>query len=554
MKRSILFDCCLFLLFFPISFFQSITLVSAAERPNILFIYTDDQSHRTVGCYPDSHDWAKTPNIDKLAASGMRFDSAYIGTWCMPSRASLLTGRQPHAIESMRMVGTYPGSTYDPKQCPFWPKVFRENGYITAQIGKWHTGSDTGMNRDWDYQIVWNRPNLANDKIKTYPAAYYYDQMITYPDGSQKVLEEYSTDVYTKWAEEFIRGEKGRSAESGKPWYLWLCYGAIHSPFTPADRHKKAYAKAGVQPPQDIYPPKAGKPDWLANFSNWEKGPDGEPVMVNDESKTLQAAVAKYNEGVLALDEGVAKLIQTLKETDQLENTLIVFTSDQGFAWGQHGLNAKKAPYDATIRGPLIISWPKLIKSGQVCNVPVSGVDLVSTFFAQAGIEIPWKMHGHDLTPLLKNPKEEWSNPVIISFQNDVFGSDTKELPTPETRPDQVPWYVSIFKPILDYTFGADMNVAETRPGQVPWYVSIRKGDYKYIRYLIKDELDELYHLKNDPDELQNEIFNPEYREIVSELRAELQNELIRTEAPFADSMPQTRSEKKLVHKKEFAQ
>jgi arylsulfatase A-like enzyme len=96
--------------------------------------------------------------------------------------------------------------------------------------------------------------------------------------------------------------------------------------------------------------------------------------------------------------------------------------------------------------------------------------------------------------------------------------------------------------------------VAETRPGQVPWYVSIRKGDYKYIRYLIKDELDELYHLKNDPDELQNEIFNPEYREIVSELRAELQNELIRTEAPFADSMPQTRSEKKLVHKKEFAQ
>ena len=127
----------------------------AADRPNILFIYTDDQSTRTVSCYEEAHSWVNTPNIDALAAAGVRFEHAYIGSWCMTSRASLLTGLQQHGIESMRMEGQYPGSAYDPEQCRFWPSVFRKNGYTTAHIGKWHTGADDGFGRDWDYQIVW---------------------------------------------------------------------------------------------------------------------------------------------------------------------------------------------------------------------------------------------------------------------------------------------------------------------------------------------------------------------------------------------------------------
>src|SRR3954471_7262497 len=88
------------------------------KRPNILFIFADDQSYKTVGCYPEAWPWVKTPNIDALAKSGVRFHGAYLGGWCMPSRASMLTGHHPHGIESMRMEGKYPGSTYDPKQCP----------------------------------------------------------------------------------------------------------------------------------------------------------------------------------------------------------------------------------------------------------------------------------------------------------------------------------------------------------------------------------------------------------------------------------------------------
>ena len=97
----------------------------AAEQPNILFIYTDDHSHRTIGCYPEAYDWVKTPNIDALAKNGVRFKYAYIGTWCMPSRATLLTGHHQHGVKSMRMEGKYPGSKYDPEQCPFWPKGWK---------------------------------------------------------------------------------------------------------------------------------------------------------------------------------------------------------------------------------------------------------------------------------------------------------------------------------------------------------------------------------------------------------------------------------------------
>ena len=91
------------------------------DKPNILFIYTDDHSYRTLSCYPEAYKWVRTPNIDRLAKRGVRFSAAYNGAWCMPSRAILLTGRHQFAIESMKMDGPYPGSTYDPQKCPFWP-------------------------------------------------------------------------------------------------------------------------------------------------------------------------------------------------------------------------------------------------------------------------------------------------------------------------------------------------------------------------------------------------------------------------------------------------
>jgi arylsulfatase A-like enzyme len=488
----------------------------AKQRPNILFIYTDDHSYRTVGCYPEAYDWVRTPNIDALAKRGVRFTHAYIGTWCMPSRATLLTGHLPYGVQSMRMAGEYPGSEYDPAQCPFWPSAFRKHGYYTAQIGKWHTGTDTGFGRDWDYQKVWNRPRFPDNAGK-----YYEDQLIETNGGKAELVKGYSTDNYTDWAEAFIRGE---NRDAKKPWYLWLCYGAVHAPFTPAERHLKAYPDLKVPTPADIYPPRPGKPAYASAMDKWAKGPTGEPVlkgkkleMLSVESlpgihgDTLSDWVRQYHQGVLAIDEGVARLIKTLEETGQYDNTLIVFTSDQGFGWGQHGFRHKLAPYDATIRSPLIISMPSRLPEGAVCETPVGGPDLIPTFFRFAQLELPWEMHGHDLTPLLENPKAEWPHPVLTTLLARRYGSDTDRVPT---------------------------DPAERDLDTIPWWISLAKGHHKYIRTLVEGEIEELYDLQADPEELTNLALKPEYARQLAEFRAATIAELRRTKAGLVDNLP----------------
>lgn len=472
------------------------------DRPNILYIYTDDHSHRTISCYPEAYPWVKTPNIDRLAKKGVRFTAAYNGAWCMPSRATMLTGHHQFAVESMHMEGPYPGCEYDPKKCPFWPKTFRDNGYSTAQIGKWHTGTDTGYGRDWDYQIVWNRPKYTDTSTH-----YYYNQPITYNGGKTEMLNRYSTDQYTDWAIDYMRGT-GR--DKNKPWYLWLCYAGVHEPYTPAERHLSELKGIDFATPADIFPPRPGKPDWAQKINAWEKGPNNTPMF---KGRTLTDWVRQYHQGVLALDEGVGRLMQTLEETNQVSNTVVIFTSDQGLAFGQHGFHGTKiAAYDSNIRSPLIFSQPGRIPQNRVCNTPAGGVDIVPTMFKFAGIKQPWEMHGRDLTPLLKNPDADWPHPVMMAATGQTFGSDTNVIPKGE---------------------------AVLHAG-VPWYIMLREKQIKYVRPLVND-LEELYDLTKDPEELDNLAIKPEHQTTLRRLRAATIAELTRTKAGFVNNMPAVR-------------
>ena len=485
------------------------TQKAKAKRPNILFIYTDDHSYRTVGAYPQAYDWVKTPTIDRLAKEGVRFEYAYIGTWCMPSRATLLTGHHQFGVESMRMVGDYPGSAYDPAKCPFWPKVFREHGYQTAHIGKWHTGVDTGFGRDWDFQIVWNRPKHTENHQN-----YYYDQPITYHGGETRTMKKYSTDQYTEWAVDYLKGKnvEGKKRDADKPFYLWMCYGAVHSPFTPADRHMDNYPGITVPTPADVFPPRPGKPDWCQKINFWEPGKNGVPMW---KDRTLSSWVRQYHQGVLAIDEAVARLLKTLDETGDKENTLIIFTSDQGHGWGQHGFRHKVAPYDSTIRSPMIISMPSRgVAQGETCPTPVAGVDIVPTIFSFAGLDQPWEMHGHDLTPLLKNPKSDWPHQMMLTATGRSYGSDTHKIPTGD----------------------------DVLHNGVPWYVMTNDGRYKYIRPLVSD-LEELYDLQEDPEEVTNLSEKPEHQKRLKRLRAAAIAELKRTGSGFVNNMPKVRGE-----------
>ncbi|MBA61461.1 MAG: sulfatase [Planctomycetaceae bacterium] len=501
---------CLFLSYFFVGFTQ------AKERPNILFIFTDDQSHRTVSCYDQAYDWVNTPNIDQLASTGVRFDQAYIGTWCMPSRATQLTGYHQFGVESMRMKGEYPGSTYDPRKTPFWPSIFRRHGYITAQIGKWHTGVDNGYGRDWDYQIVWNRPAHPDN------AGNYFDDQIVEINGVSTRVQGYTTDWYTERADQFIRGDQ---RDDQQPWYLWLCFGAVHGPFTPAKRHFDAYPNAEVPVPKDIFTGanRADKPKYVQIRDRWVLDKNGIPELKSGvqqrtvknapiHGNSLQNWVRQYQQGVLAIDDAVGKLVATLKETGQYENTLIVFASDQGIAWGQKGFQQKIAPYDANIRGPLIISYPEKIREGGVVKAPVGGVDLPPTFFHYAGLPLPWKMHGHNLAPILKNPEKKWRHPTLTVMTGQNYGSATDIVPTDES--------------VLLAT------------AKVPWWLSLADGDFKYIRTLVENEVEELYDLKSDPDELVNLALKPEYLPQLRSMRAATIAELKRTDAGMVENLP----------------
>ena len=492
---------------------------AAGKRPNILFIFADDQSYKTLSCYDGAPAWVKTPNIDRLAAKGVRFERTYLGAWCMPSRASLLTGRLQHAVMSMTMAGQYPGSRYDPAQCPFVPAQFRQQGYQTAQIGKWHTGTDTGFGRDWDYQIVWNRPGHPENA-----GNYYVDQILTF-NGRDQLTKGYSTDNYTDWAVEYL---KGKHRDPAKPWYLWLCYGAIHGPTTPADRHRGSFAGKPARVPADIVGPWPEKPAYLEKTKAWMLGADGKPAMANkarragnfdslEPGKSYDAWIQQVNECMAAVDEGVGRVLAALEASGEADNTLVVYSADQGYGLGEHGFNQKVAPYDATVASPLIISWPGRIPQGKVCKHPVNAPDLVDLFCRTAGVAVPWKTHGRDIRPLLANPETtEWKSPMLMTHTSRNYGAETNRIPTDESL---------------------------TSSSGVPWYALLRDGKFKYIRNLVAGETEELYDLETDPEELMNLAGKPAHAARLRELRAKAIAELRRTDAGFVDHMPATKAE-----------
>jgi arylsulfatase A-like enzyme len=227
------------------------------------------------------------------------------------------------------------------------------------------------------------------------------------------------------------------------------------------------------------------------------------------EGLTLQAWIQQMNECALAIDDGVGQIVETLKATGQLDNTLIMYVADQGYAMGEHGLNAKIAPYDGSVASPLIISYPGVTTPGTFCQQPVNSPDLVATILASSGIAVPWVLHGHDITPQLRDPNTIIERPMLLTHTGRSYGDDAN---------------------ILD--------PAATNLNGFPWWVLLRDQRFKYVRYLIPGEMEELYDLKHDPEELVNLATKPAHHARLVQMRAATIAELKRTEAGFAEQMP----------------
>lgn len=471
-----------------------------ARKPNLLYIFTDDQSVRSVGCYPQAHPWVRTPNIDRLAQDGVRFTHGYTGAKCAPSRGSALTGR---------LQCNYTKAT------PYWTANLRKAGYYTGMVGKWHW--DVPRHGEaWDWSVVWE--HHLGDAVA---GGYYTNQFVSINGADRVPLGGYSTDRYTDYTVQFLRE---RAQQKDRPWYFWVCYGAVHGPYIPADRHQKEYLAAPPVPiPLDVFGPRPDKPENMITAERWRRDANGLPVA---SGRSLDSWVKQYNQAVRAIDEGVGRIMQALKATGQLEDTIVVFTSDQGFAWGQHGLRDKIAPYDASLLAPLIVSNPKRFARGEVCPRPVSGVDIIRTFHSLADLKPEVSLDGRDLTALLEKPRREtWSDePMIQTYTGGLYGADAITTALREAQ------RTGDWKKFIVY------ETVGTRA-----WLMLRVGHYKYVRYIYPEYIEELYDLAGDPDELKNLAVRKEHHARLAELREKLVRAFAAKGASFVELLPPPR-------------
>ncbi|MBI2481687.1 MAG: sulfatase-like hydrolase/transferase [Planctomycetia bacterium] len=454
---------------------------SADKRPNILLIYTDDQSCQTLSCYEDAPAFVDTPNIDRLAKEGVRFTSCYGAASCSVSRLIMLTGLQPHAIQGVK---SEQGTTYDPHLCRFWPATLRQAGYHTSMVGKWHLGDDAGHGRDWDHSVVWQQPPGLG-ALRDPRNSPYLDPALTIDGQGAHKATGYSTDLYSKHAVEYIR------RDHDQPWFLWLCYNAPHAPLQPHSRHQDRYRDAPVRVPLVTTP--------VSRY------------MHSDQAEYAES-VRQYHRLICAVDEGVAEVRQALEETGQLDNTIIIFTSDNGYAWGENGIQGKLVAYHAHMRIPLIVRFPAVAQAGAVCRTPVALVDLPPTLLALTGESQPWPMHGRDVQHLLQNPDAGQDDPVMLENFYTTFGRDTD---------------------------GGRTN-SPTLNG-IPWWLSLTDSRYQYIRSLVPDVIEEFYDLRADPLELRNLALEPSRAEQLADYRRRLIDELQRTDAKLVKNLPEPR-------------
>jgi N-acetylglucosamine-6-sulfatase len=426
--------------------------VAADPRPNIVFILVDDLRWNALGCM--GHPFVKTPNIDRLATEGALFKNAFVTTpYCSPSRGSILTGQYAH---THGIRSNEDRNNQRSHELVTFPLLLQRAGYATAYIGKWHMGDDDSPRPGFDRWVSFKGQGV------------YVDPPFNM-DGKAVKTQGYVTDLLTDRAVEFVKEKRD------KPFVLYLAHKAVHSHFTPAERHKNLFADQLIIRAASANDTLEGKPVLTRpGVKMWESFGDRAGARDEDIRSQLRCAVA--------IDEGVGKLRQALEQTGQMDNTLIVFTSDNGFIWGEHGMGNKMAAYEESIRVPMIARYPKLIKPGTVIEPQVLNIDIAPTFLDIAAQPVPPNMHGRSLLPLFAGTGTPWRTSFLAEYFTDPGSNDV----------------------IADWQ-------------------AVRSHRWKYIHYPTLEDMDELYDLAADPLEIKNLIKNPESLQALNEMKAELQ-------------------------------
>jgi len=381
----------------------------AEKTPNIILILVDDQRYDFLSYL--NHPWIETPQIDKLASNSLYFENAFVTTsLCSPSRASILTGMYAHAHTVID------NDTPLPSELPTFPSILQKAGYKTALIGKWHMGGES------------SEPRPGFDYWLSFPGQGKYVNPDLNLNGKTFNKEGYTTDILTDYAVEFI----SNNVKSKTPYCLYLAHKAVHENFTPAQRHIGYYKDLIIPRPgtfENTENNRAGKPDWVVKQRQSWHGTE------RDNLGGFDNFFRRYSECMLSVDESVGRVVKTLKDLGELENTVIIYLSDNGYLMGEHGLIDKRVMYEAAIRVPLFIHYPKLIKEPKKIEEFALNIDIAPTILELTNQDIPESMHGKSLLPLIKNINTEWRKDFLYEYFQDynavqtptIFGLRTKD-------------------------------------------------------------------------------------------------------------------------------
>ncbi|MFZ9235970.1 MAG: sulfatase [Algoriphagus sp.] len=485
------------------------------KRPNIVFIMSDDHAYQAISAY--SNRLIETPNIDRIAKMGMLFTNATVtNSICAPSRATILTGKHSHL--NGKIDNDFP---FDTTNVTF-PQLFQEAGYQTAMFGKLHFG---------------NAPK-GFDQYKILPGqgSYYNPDFITKNEGTIRV-EGYVTDIITDMTLDWLEEERNPN----DPFLLFYLHKAPHREWLPAERHLEEFTQRTFPEPATLFDDYSGRGraakeaemnllkhlHWsgdskiypsvmkelgISGTSNWDTLAFSREVgrltpqqranwnksydLVNasfksafpsmDEKEKMQWRYQRYMQDYLgtirAVDENVGRVLDYLEANNLMDNTLIVYTSDQGFYLGEHGWFDKRFVYDESFKTPLLVAWPGKIAPKSTSTTMVQNLDYAQTFLEAAGIPAPADMQGESLLPLLTGNPESWTRDAVYYHY---------------------------------YEYPAVHMVKR--------HYAVVTEQYKLVHYYYDVDEWELIDRIKDPQELRNVYEDPAYAPVVAELHRKLE-------------------------------
>jgi N-acetylglucosamine-6-sulfatase len=441
------------------------------RRPNVVVILTDDQRWDCMSCA--GHPFLKTPNMDRLAREGARFANMFVTTsLCSPSRATYLCGLYAHTHQVLNNFTDFPAAL------PSYPRRLQDAGYETAYIGKWHMNEKTDEKQPgFDF---W-----ASHKGQ----GTYYDTTFNV-EGNRQVLKGYYTHRVTELAVDWLKRPHQR------PFLMIMGHKAPHGPFEPEPKYAMVFDNVKIERPRTANDTGNGKPSWVKERVPTWHGIDGPLYGLKDYNKFVR----NYVGTIPSVDVSVGQIYDTLRASGELDNTLIVYISDNGFMLGEHGSIDKRCMYEESIRVPLVVRYPELIREPRAITEMVLNLDLAPSVLDICGAKPLERVHGLSWKNLLRGDPSDWRKSWYYEYNYE------KEFPyTPNVR-------------------------------------GVRTDEWKYIHYPNGDDQPdkykaELYNLKDDLLETKNLIDAAECADQVKRLKAELAR-LMEVTGALPDRMP----------------